>query len=95
MQKITSVVKDFQFFVQEKYKIAQDRPGSGNTKNIGSVTKINELIQGAGPFSSLGEDVFDDYWMYYLTADMARAVDLKSPPYKNLDGYLRYKKLTR
>lgn len=95
LQKITSVVKDFRFFVQEKYKIAQSRPGSGNTKNIGSVTKINELIQGEGPFSALGEDVFDDYWMYYLTADMARAVDLKNAPYKNLEGYLQYKKLTR
>ncbi|GAB4443220.1 MAG: hypothetical protein OHK0040_14080 [bacterium] len=46
LRNITSVVKDFVFFVQEKYKIAIDRPGSGNTKNIGSVTKIEELING-------------------------------------------------
>ncbi len=95
LRRITSVVREFQFFAQEKYRIALDRPGSGNTKNIGSVTKVNDLINGKGPFSVLGEDVFDDYWMYYLTKDMARAVDLKEPPYRNLEGYRKYKKLTR
>lgn len=93
LQNITSVVKNFTFFVQEKYKIAIDRPGSGNTKNIGSVVRINELVTGDGPFTKLGEEVFDDYWMYYLTKDMARAVDLKGAPYKNIKEYLQYKKL--
>src|SRR3989304_5914299 len=95
LQNITSVVREFAFFVQEKYRIALDRPGSGNTKNIGSVTKIDELIHGKGPFVELGEDVFDDYWMYYLTKDMARAVDLKGAPYKNLREYKEYKKLKK
>ncbi len=95
LQNITSVIKDFTFFVQEKYKIALDRPGSGNTKNIGSVIKIDELINGKGPFAELGEDIFDDYWMYYLTKDMARAVDLKGAPYRNLKEYKEYKKLKR
>lgn len=93
LQNITSVIKDFVFFVQEKYRIAIDRPGSGNTKNIGSILKVNELINGNGPFTELGEEVFDDYWMYYLTKDMARAVDLKGAPYRNLKEYLQYKKL--
>jgi len=92
LQKITSVVKDFQFFLQEKYKIAIDRPGSGNTKNIGSVTKIDDLINGRGPFTKLGENIFDDYWMYYLTKDMAKAVELDYAPYKNLKEYIEYKK---
>lgn len=95
LHKITSVIKDFTFFVQEKYKIALDRPGSGNTKNIGSVIKIEELINGRGPFAELGEEIFDDYWMYYLTKDMAKVVDLKSAPYKNLREYKEYKKLNR
>jgi len=95
LKNITSVIQDFTFFVQEKYKIALDRPGSGNTKNIGSVKKVDTLIQGKGPFAELGEDVFDDYWMYYLTKDMAKAVDLKVVPYKNLDNYKEYKKLKR
>ncbi len=93
LQKITSVVRDFTFFVQEKYRIAAERPGSGNTKNIGSVTKIDDLVNGNGPFSKLGEEVFDDYWMYYLAKDMAKAVDLDHSPYKNLKEYKEYKKL--
>lgn len=95
LRNINSVVKDFRFFVQEKYKIALDRPGSGNTKNIGSVIKIDELVNGKGPFSELGEEVFDDYWMYYLTTDMAKVVDLKVAPYKNLKEYKEYKKLNK
>ena len=93
LKSIPSVIKDFTFFVQEKYRIASTRPGSGNTKNIGSVTKVDELIHGKGPFAELGEEVFDDYWMYYLTKDMAKAVDLKEAPYKNLEEYKQYKKL--
>lgn len=41
LENIVSVVKDITFFVQEKWKIAIDRPGNGNTKNIGSVSLID------------------------------------------------------
>jgi len=91
LQNITSVVKDFEFFVQEKYKIAIDRPGSGNTKNIGGVTNIEHLKSGNGPFAKLGEDVFNDYWMYYLTKDMAQAAELPNPFYSNLIQYKKFK----
>lgn len=91
LQKITSVIRDFKFFVQEKYAIAVDRPGSGNTKNIGSVTKIDDLVKGKGPFAELGEELFDDYWMYYMTKDMAKANELRKPPYRNLKEYKEYK----
>ena len=91
LESITSVVNSFEFFVQEKYRIALDRPGSGNTKNIGSVTEISKLINGSGPFAELGVEVFDDYWKFYLTADMARAAELPSRPYANLASYLKYK----
>ena len=70
--KIPSVIKDFTFFAQPKFRIATARPGSGNTRNIGSATHINTLINGTGPFATLGEDVYDDYWMFYLTRDMQR-----------------------
>lgn len=83
---IVSVVKDFEFLLQEKWRIANDRPGSGNTKNIGSVRKIKALVEGRGPFASYGEEVFDDYWMNYLTNDMARAID-SEVPYRNLKEY--------
>lgn len=91
IEKIPSVAKDFDFFVQEKFKIAIDRPGSGNTKNIGSVSNIADLSAGSGPFSKLGEDAFDDYWMNYLTEDMCRAEGLSKRPYKNLTEYLSFK----
>lgn len=91
LQKIPSVVRDLQFFAQPKYRIAKDQPGSGNTKNIGSVATVMALVNGAGPFSALGEYIFDDYWMYYLTVDMARAVELGQRPYRNLKTYLEYK----
>ncbi len=90
---IQSVINDFKFFVQEKYRIASDCPGSGNTKNIGSVTNISDLIDGNGPFSKLGEKVFDDYWMNYLTRDMAKLVEMNRPPYSNINEYIRYKNL--
>ena len=91
LEKIVSVVRDFEFIVQEKYKIAGDRPGSGNTKNIGSCVSISELREGAGPFSKLGVNIFDDFWMHYMTADMARSAKLRRPPYKNLEEYLKYR----
>jgi hypothetical protein len=91
LPKIPSVVKDFHFFAQPKYRIASSRPGSGNTKNIGSVIKIEQLFNGTGPFSSLGEEVYDDYWMFYLTRDMAQTLSLERP-YTNLKTYLEYKK---
>lgn len=90
LQDIVSVVRDFDFIFQEKWKIAGDLPGSGNTKNIGSIKDVNKLTNGLGPFSSYGEPVFDDYWMNYMTKDMARAIDSKIP-YKNLKDYLRWK----
>ena len=91
LDKIKSVIKDFMFFVQEKWKIAVDRAGSGNTKNIGSVSDIQQLLDGRGPFASLGEDIFDDYWMNYLTQDMARKAELVKPYYKNLSEYKHFR----
>src|SRR6266404_260249 len=90
LSKISSVVKNFQFFAQPKYRIASSRPGSGNTKNIGSVIKIEDLVNGTGPFASLGEEVYDDYWMFYLTKDMAQALSI-TRPYTNLKTYPEYK----
>ena len=93
LNSITSVIRDFDFFVQEKYRIASDQPGSGNTKNIGSSKVVSELKNGTGMFADLGEPVFDDYWMYYHTKEMAKAAELPKQPYKNLLEYKKYKNL--
>jgi len=90
LRDIVSVVKDFAFLLQEKWRIAGERPGSGNTKNIGSVRDVKSLLEGTGPFASHGQDVFDDYWMNYLTADMARAID-SEVRYRNLTEYWEWR----
>ncbi|MEW5768552.1 MAG: type II restriction endonuclease [bacterium] len=89
LQDIVSVVKDFDFLLQEKWRIASERPGSGNTKNIGSVRDIQALIKGNGPFAAYGKEVFDDYWMNYLTEDMARSIN-SDVPYRNLEEYWKW-----
>ncbi|MBP9694729.1 MAG: EcoRV family type II restriction endonuclease [Alphaproteobacteria bacterium] len=65
LHSISSVVKNFHFFVTEKWKIASDKGGSGNTANIGSINNISDIVNGKGMFSKLGESWFDDYWMNY------------------------------
>lgn len=91
LQAIASAIGQFQFLLQDKWRIAAHRPGSGNTKNIGSITNIEKLVLGDGPFAEYGENVFDDYWMNYLTADMARAIE-SIIPYSNLKEYWQWKK---
>jgi hypothetical protein len=91
LKKILSVIKDIEFILQEKYKIASDRPGSGNTKKIGSTINIEQMRNGTGIFSEYGIEVFDDYWMYYLTKDMAQLLELPKPPYRNIKEYFEYK----
>ncbi len=65
---ITSVVppiRDVEVLIQEKWRIASDRPGSGNTANIGSIRYADGLVEGTGPFTRLGDkgrDIFEDYW---------------------------------
>ncbi|MBI2861734.1 MAG: EcoRV family type II restriction endonuclease [Chloroflexi bacterium] len=90
LHDIVSVVKDFTFVLQEKWRIASDRPGSGNTKNMGSVKNIQGLVEDNGPFVPYGEGVFDDYWMNYLTEDMAQAID-SEVPYRNLGEYWKWR----
>ena len=59
---IPAVIHDFTFFAEEKWKIASDKGGSGNTANIGSIQKIDDILSGNGVFAKAGEEYFDDYW---------------------------------
>lgn len=92
LEKIHSVIENFIFFVQPKWKIAIDRPGSGNTRNIGGVADIETLINGNGPFTRFkdGEKVFDHYWMNYYNRDDARKAGFGTPHYTNISTYLSY-----
>lgn len=93
IDEIASVINDITFFVQEKWKIAIDRPGSGNTKNIGSVSTIEDLVNGNGVFAKLGEDIFDDYWTNYLPPDMANKAELAKPYYNNIETYKHFRNI--
>lgn len=65
---VLSVIKDFDFFFSEKWKIASDSQGSGNTANIGSISGLDDIKNERGVFSQLGEEYFDLYWLNYNKA---------------------------
>ena len=91
LKSIISVIRDFQFFVQEKWTIASDKGGSGNTANIGSISKIEDIVLGKGMFSALGEDWFDDYWMNYGTITTKRE-DGQTQTIRSLTDFVRYRR---
>jgi hypothetical protein len=89
LRSIASVIKDFQFFVCEKWQLASDRQGSGNTANIGSITGIDDILKGNGIFARLGEDWFDEYWMNYGVTMMKKG--RKTIPIKRLEDFIAFK----
>jgi hypothetical protein len=91
LHSIVSVAKNFQFFVAEKWKIASDKSGSGNTANIGSINNISDLVSGKGMFSKLGEEWFDEYWTNYkkITIQDGKGGTKKI---SNLREFVEYKK---
>jgi hypothetical protein len=86
---ITSVIKDFDFFAAEKWKIASDKQGSGNTANIGSVNNIDDLKNETGIFSKLGEEWFDEYWINYGSATYIKGGQTEK--IKSLEDFLIFK----
>ena len=89
LKSITSVIKDFDFFASEKWKIASDKQGSGNTANIGSIVDIADLKSGNGIFSQLGEEWFDEYWINYGSATMLK--EGKTIKITTLKDFLEFK----
>lgn len=65
LKSIVSVIRDIEFFACEKWEIASDSQGSGNTANIGSIVRIKDILSGNGVFKNLNEEWFDEYWMNY------------------------------
>lgn len=89
----SSIIPPFsnvQYFMQEKYLIAGDKPGSGNTENIGTIksSDINDFKDGKGLFSELGNDKFEKYWRGF---PKYRATQKN---YTDLSGFLEYEKET-
>ncbi|MDR0870423.1 MAG: hypothetical protein LBN39_06480, partial [Planctomycetaceae bacterium] len=46
LKSIVSVIRDIRFFACEKWEIASDSQGSGNTANIGSIVYIPDILNG-------------------------------------------------
>jgi hypothetical protein len=90
LKSITSVVRDFEFFTCEKWQLASDRQGSGNTANIGSITWIEDIRKGNGIFAKLGEEWFDEYWMNHGIATMMR--EGKADPISTLADFIDFKR---
>ena len=86
LEEIPSVLHDFLFFAEEKWKIASDKSGSGNTANIGSIQYIEDILSGNGVFAKAGEDLFDEYWMNY--GKINRTVDGKPQAITSFSEYL-------
>jgi hypothetical protein len=85
LKSITSVIRNFDFFTAEKWKIASDGQGSGNTANIGCTIDIEDLKKENGVFSNLGENWFDEYWQNY------GLISHKGKKITNLKDYLEFK----
>jgi len=87
LESCVSVIKDVLFFAREKWEIASDTPGSGNTKNIGSIFSIKDLLKGNGVFKYLGEEWFDGYWKEY---GKTRRYNGRQTTITKLRDYLEY-----
>lgn len=90
VNKIPSVINNFIFFATEKWKIASDKSGSGNTANIGSIQKLSDILLGNGVFKNLGEECFDDYWMNYGKIYIKDS-EGKTKKITNLIDFLKYR----
>lgn len=91
LESIPPVVKDFLFFAEEKWKIASDKGGSGNTANIGSIQKIDDILSGNGVFAKAGEVLFDDYWTNFGKIEILK--NGKREKLSSFEEYLKYRGL--
>ena len=85
-----STIRDFDLFVVEKWRVASDKRGSGNTANIGSINHIGDMKAGKGMFYKLGEAWFDDYWMNYGKI-IARNGRQQAAKIKSLTDFVKYR----
>lgn len=91
IERIPAVIRSFLFFAEEKWKIASDKGGSGNTANIGSIQKIDDILSGNGVFAKAGEELFDDYWANFGKIEIL--IDGKRKKLSSFEEYLQYRGL--
>ena len=93
LSEIPSVIKQFKFFATEKWKIASDKSGSGNTANIGSIKNIADILTSNGVFAIAGENIFDDYWANFGKIQI-ETKEGKRKPMTSFDEYITYRGLS-
>jgi hypothetical protein len=93
LAEIPSVIRQFIFFVAEKWRIASDIGGSDNTANIGSIKNIADILSGNGVFALAGEEIFDDYWANYGKIQI-ETKDGKRKAMTLFDEYIAYRGLS-
>jgi len=89
VENIPAAIHNFLFFAEEKWKIASDKSGSGNTANIGSIQKIDDILNGNGVFAKAGEELFDDYWANFGKIEIMKGGKRKK--LSSFDEYLKYR----
>lgn len=93
IDSIPAVIHNFIFFAEEKWKIASDKGGSGNTANIGSIQKIDDILIGNGVFSKANEELFDDYWANYGKIEIINSGKRKK--LSSFSEYLNYRGMSQ
>lgn len=86
LTEVPAVIRNFLFFAEEKWKIASDKGGSGNTANIGSIAYIEDILSGNGVFAKAGESTFNEYWINFGKLQ----VPDKKGGYKKLSSFSEY-----
>lgn len=92
VSSIPAVIRNFTFFAEEKWRIAGDKGGSGNTANIGSIQYIPDILCGNGVFAKAGEEYFDDYWANFGKIEVTDSAG-KRKKLSSFAEYLRYRNL--
>lgn len=90
INEIIAPYENVEFFVQEKYKIAGQKKGSGNTNNISTIKSSNivDFQNGKSYFTILGNSIFENYWRNYpLYTD---SKEKKASLYNDLPGYFNW-----
>ncbi len=89
LDEIPLPFENVSWFVAQKWKIAGDRAGSGNTANIGSISGyLDDFRNESGPFHSKEE--FLDYWRNY-----GRTAYERDGKYKNLTEFRSWRRRQR
>lgn len=94
IEAIPAVIRSLLFFAEEKWRIAGDKGGSGNTANIGSIQYIPDILNGNGVFAKAGEAYFDDYWANYRKMEIIDSAG-KRKKLSSFSEYLNYRNFAK